>query len=80
MSSATGTKTAPIAGTSKEIPQNESTTEEIRQRAYEFMFLAPAHRGTRFKTGFRQNVSFARLNRNWLSFASLPCRASESFQ
>ena len=35
MSPATGTKTAPIVETSKEIPQNESTTEQIRQRAYD---------------------------------------------
>jgi DUF2934 family protein len=35
MSPATGTKAAPIPETSKEIPQNESTTEQIRQRAYD---------------------------------------------
>ena len=35
MSPATGTKPTPIVETPKEIPQNESTTEQIRQRAYD---------------------------------------------
>lgn len=35
MSPAPGIKAAPIAETSKEIPQNESTTERIRERAYD---------------------------------------------
>ncbi len=35
MTAATGTKAAPIPEISKKIPQNESTTEQIRQRAYD---------------------------------------------
>jgi len=34
MSPATGTKAAQMPERSKEIPQNESTNEQIRQRAY----------------------------------------------
>ena len=39
MTQATGTKPAPTAKTSKEIPEDEPTTEQIRQRAYE-IYLA----------------------------------------
>ncbi len=35
MSPATGTKAAPIPKTSKEIPRNKSTAEQIRLRAYD---------------------------------------------
>jgi hypothetical protein len=35
MNQGTGTKAAPTTKTSKEIAENEPTTEQIRQRAYE---------------------------------------------
>jgi hypothetical protein len=39
MNQGTGTKPAPTAKMSKEIPENEPTMEQIRQRAYE-IYLA----------------------------------------
>lgn len=49
MSQATGTKATPIAGTSKEISQNEPTTEQIRQRAYEIYLSRGGAPGDEFQ-------------------------------